>query len=484
MMMKCPNCSAEVEFIEGESEICCECGKELKPAETPAEKNEKQVAKVDFFDMLNSIRRKKKETENEWDLSAKSKEMADNIDSAELGESPKSECKHLKVEFNRNVFFLSGSEAIISLKMTPLDSNLQKLLLFMETLRDGSNTRREIVVREVLRKDRTFYVQIPFNPGKSFGRILQTFYVGCKVNNKFSYYQFALEHKVYDSNQSGSSLFQQLVINQQISASEAADVHYRDSVGEALKEMNNKHLSVNEMIDKLNDLPPDYRQQLLTATTWSPEEILVRGNLFPAEKLLLEYNGKKIFLFNKSKIFLGRTREKSDLLVRCGGGSMSPREYPNSTVSGLHAVIEYHADKVTLQDHSSYGTYVNEKKIAGENFILPENGIVEFGDIHWKMSIQQCGMRLAHNICQTCPGNKVKSLTFKRKDHEPEYYLFVWQCCELGLIIEELANWTIFTRNGYFFIRTPEQEFYHLRPSPDPIRAKEQTITIKYFQQD
>lgn len=483
--MKCPNCSADVEYIEGDCEICSECGNELKAAETPASANTGNLfANIDFASIFDTHASSEKvSVDEDWDLSDRSKEIADNIEKMDFDEAPKSACTHLKVEYNHNLFFLVGSTSVIKLKLTPLNNKLQDLLIFMESERDENHARRQIPVRELLQKDRTFFLQVPFRPEDTTGRLFLVFYIGCKIDGTFTYYQFSVEHKVYDSRQSGSALCNQITINQEFTSNHAADINYRDSIGDALKKMAEKTLSVNELIDRLNDLPPKYKLQLLAPTTWRPEDVLIKGNLYPTDKLLLEYNGKQFFLLNKSSIKFGRDPEQVDLLVRCGQGKMGAREYPNSTVSRKHAEILYCDDTIKLFDYSSYGTYINDQKPDSSGIPLELNATVEFGDIHWKMSIQKCNARLPHNICQTCSANKIKSVTFTRTDSEPEYYLLVWQCCELGRTIEDLMDWTIFSRNGCFFIRTPEQDFYHLRPG-QVISSKEKQIKVKYFEQN
>lgn len=497
MKMTCPSCSAEVEYIENDSEICSECGNELKPAAPADDSKGELFANIDFaaiFGHETAIEEAPAKVTfvneasaqdrpfGDWDLSERSKAIADHIDSMEFDEPRRSACSHLRIEYNHNLFFMTGSKSVVKLKLTPLDSTLQDLLIFMETERDGAHTRRQIPVREVLQKDKTLFLQTPLVPDETFGRIFLTFYVGCKIKGAFTFYQFSVDHRVYDSKQSGNALCSQITINQDFSSSDAADINYRDSIGDALKKMSDKTLTVNEMIDRLNDLPPKYEVQLLSETTWRPEDVLVKGNLYPAEKLLLEYDGKKIFLLNKRSVKFGRDPEQVDLLVRCGGGTLGPREYPNSTVSRKHAEILYCDDAVKLFDYSSYGTYINDRKPDNSGIPLELNATVEFGDIHWKMNIQRCSARLPHNICQTCSACKIKSVTFTRTDSEPEYYLLIWQCCEMGRIIEDLTDWTIFSRNGFFFIRTPEQDFYHLRPG-QTVTSQHKQIKVKYFEQ-
>ena len=79
--MKCPNCSADVEYIEGDCEICSECGNELKAAETPASANTGNLfANIDFDNIFKrNASTEKVSVDEDWDLSDRSKEIADNI---------------------------------------------------------------------------------------------------------------------------------------------------------------------------------------------------------------------------------------------------------------------------------------------------------------------------------------------------------------------------------------------------------------------
>ncbi len=503
MIIKCPNCSSEVEFVEGECEFCPECGSDLTNQQTPdipeqetahngkteAEKTSPDQDPMEVLKKLTELQNALKSRQNtrpndgnDWNLSEKSKKYAENIDSMDVFSTSSSECHYVKVEYNHNLHFLTGSQAVIQLRLTPLDDQLKELLVFMETTRNGDHTRRQIPVQQVLKKGRPFTMQIPFQPENTFGKAFFVFYIGCKIGKTFKYYQFSVNHTVYDSKQSGNAIITDITINQEFNAQHAADINYRDHFGEAVKKLADKNLTVNELIDRLNKMPPNFREQELVETTWKPEDILVKGNLYRTDKLILEFEGKSLLLFNKENVVFGRDRENVDLIVRCGQGKLGQKEYPNSTVSRKHAEILYCDDTVKLFDHSTYGTYINGKKPDSAGIPLDLTADIEFGDICWTMNIQQCAGRLAHNICQTCAANKVKSVTFKRNDKEPEYYLLIWQCCELGRLIADLTDWTIFTRNDSFFIRTPDQDFHYLRPG-HPITYKNKTVNVKFFEQ-
>ena len=483
--IKCPQCGTAAEYVPGEAEICPECGAELKPQESadrqdllsPADMAE-LLAKVANADHLFSG------SPEEDTLAERSKRLAEEIDSGTEKTSATSN-PYLEVEYNKNLFFVNGSSSVIRLRLTPRSNVLRGVMLFMETPdADGKKIRREIPVTELLQSGVPVEARLSYRPEKVSGQLAFDFYIGCALETGVTYSQFTVEHKIYDPEQSGAAVAQQIVINQDIKASEAGDVNVRDNIGDALRSMGEKVPSVHELIDRLNDLPPRFVRQELRDTTWRPETMLICGNPYPADRLLLEWNGKRILLFSKKHLKLGRSPEQCDLVVRSSeGGTLGPRDYPNNTVSRVHAEILYGGDHVMLFDKSSYGTFIGGRRPDTAGLPIPDSALVEFGDIHWQMELQQCRMRQSHTICQTCTASRIKSMTFTRKDREPEYYLLVWQCCELGLVIPELSDWTVFHRNDTFFIRTPEQNFSYLRPG-GTFTVNGQTIKVNYFQQN
>lgn len=488
MPMQCPNCKKTVEYIPGESEICPECGTELALSAAPPPQNANAFAGYDFADVFSRMKAA------EPDLAERTKKMADQIEQEKFDPDEKSECPYLDLEYNRNLFFLSGSESIIKLRLTPRDSRLSHILIFMETRRADGNTRRQIPVEEHLRKDRPVHLQTSYRPEQTSGRIAFTFYIGCKVDETLCYYQFSVDHPVFDPELLVTSGNPQVIINtsymnsgsgsidNSICASGAADVHYRNVVADLGRQLG-RMPSAHELLDQQSKQPEIFQPQTLIATTWRPENILIKGMPYTTDRLMLEWNEYSILLFGKSSVKFGRDPETVDLLVRVGGGKIGPRDYPNSTVSRLHAEVVYCGDSVNFFDRSSYGTYINGRRPDSAGIRIPDKAVMEFGDIHWQMNLQNCLSRAPHSICQTCQANKIKSMTFKRTDEEKESYLLVWQCCELGLVFEELADWSVFYRNGAFFIRTPSQEFYHLRPGQS-LEFNGQKIKVRYFKQN
>lgn len=499
--MKCPHCNSEVEYIPGESELCSECGGELRqevsePAKEPSsdaftgfdwaaaltkikEKSPTPEVELQASKLCSSVRNSVA-SDQEWNLSARAKMFAEAPDSEDCSRFNSGECPYLQLEYNKNIFFISGSESVIKLRITPLSGELNNLLIFMTSRIADNDFRIQIPVTEVIRKDRPVVVRVPFNPEKCSGYISITFYIGCQIGSKITYFQFSVEHKVYDPNQTSASIGSQIVINQKFEAQHAADINYRSNLGDAIRELAEKNISSNELIDRLNNMPPDYRKHPLSESVWRPENFLVSGDLYHTEKLVLEWNGYSLFLVGKKDVLFGRDPEQVDIVVRVGGGRISPREYPNATVSRKHAQLIYCEDAVKIFDHSSYGTYIDGRKPDNAGIPVKENALVEFGDIHWMMNTQKCEMRSVRNICQTCPANAVKSMTFTRQDDEKECYLLIWQCCELGKLFPELADWNVFYRDRSFFIRTPDQKFFYLRPGHS-IESNNQRINVTYF---
>ena len=114
----------------------------------------------------------------------------------------------------------------------------------------------------------------------------------------------------------------------------------------------------------------------------------------------------------------------------------------------------------------------------------PSDDLVEFGDIHWKMQLQECkgSAGLGPKMCKTCLRKKVKSLAFSGYPEDKEYYLLVWQCCELGMVVPQLAGWKLFFRNGTFIAGMPDGRRVFLSPGKR-IECNGEIIEVVYFKQ-
>ncbi len=498
--MKCPKCKAKVEFIAGESEFCVQCGADLTAVDQAAagqkesdsaEVAEKIPANVDFSKVLKSIYAPGQEASPQIHVVTPVVQVApasvqpviirhesavpvveDELGSADcVADIPagnSGDCCCLEVAYNRQIFFLSGSTTVIKLRLTPQISELKSVLLFMETQINGKAVRRQIpvTVRDFARF-RSFPVQLPFSADDISGSISLSFYIGCNTGKNMNYYEFHVEHPVYNPSLSSAQIASQ--VNMEIHAAGAADVNIKDALSNICKNDPTPH----ELIQKLNQLTPNFVRQELFASNWRPDKI---SNSYSTEKLMLVWKDMRILLNSKKNVFFGRDMLKSDFVVK---GS-DPGE--NATVSRVHGEIAYAGDVVRFINHSSMGSWINDRKVDDGGVQLPDSSRVEFGDITWSMIIQRCQRRGSENICQSCVGNKIKSVIVKRHDDKKECYLLVWQCCELGRFIPDLEGWEIFARDGAFFIRTPEGNLSNLRPGM-PVSCGGTNIEVRYFPQ-
>ncbi len=480
MLVKCPHCGADAEYIHGESDMCPECGAELKPPE-----KKDLFSGLDMSELLSKVANADRAINSQTgsdSLADRSKRLAEELES-DSGQPDSHSNPFLEIEYNRNLFFVRGSSSVMRLRLTPRSNLLRSVILFMETESSGGKRiRREIPVTELLQNGVPVEVRLSYCPEEVSGRMAFDFYLGCNLEAETKYYQFSAEHKIYDPEQSSASVGQQIIINQEIKASEAGDVNYRDNIGDAIRDMSSRAPTVYELIDRLNDLPPVFVRQELRSTTWRPEEALIGGHPYPGDGMVLEWKDKRLLLFGKKHLKLGRSPELCDMVVRTtAGGRIGPQDYPNNTVSRVHAEIQYNGDSVRIFDRSTYGLFINGLRPDEAGMPIPESATAEFGDIYMQMNLQYCRMRQSHTICQTCVANRIKSMTLTYKGHESEYCLLVWVCCELGRVIPELADWTVFFRNNSFFIRTPEQNFYYLRPG-SAFTINQNTIKVSCFQ--
>ncbi len=547
MQTKCPQCGCDAEYIPEESTFCSECGAPLippAPAEVPVSHDDPAVPSGTPHDspaVPPAVHDIPAPAPDVWDIPAPAPDVQDIIPSpapanecgysglgngfggmtdtpgmsnktnsinrkldgiddildkhtSPLDDKPRptpkpsveSSCAELDVDYNKNLFFLSGSESVIDFRLTPRTANLKNVLIFMEIPHNGKCTCYRIPVTEVLCLGERIEIKYSYRPENVSGSLVLTFYIGCRTDDSLKYYKYSVVHKVYDPTQSAASVAQHIVINAPttIKASEAGEVNFKSNIEDAIRDLGPAP-SLSSLIDRLNDLPPIYEIQKLTGTNWRPPDIIFVSPdlIYPAEKLLLEWNGYSMFVLGKESVVFGRDPDQVDLVVRSGGGKLPPTDYPNRTVSRKHATIQYRGDSVLLSDTSSYGTYINGRKPSSEGIPIGDKATVEFGDIHWQMNMQRCSCDFRLVECINCPAKTIKSVTFKRMDKEKECYLLVWQGCELGLVFPELADWTLFYRNGTYFIRTPRQKFFYLRPGYE-IEANGQKIKVSYFQQN
>ena len=392
-----------------------------------------------------------------WDLSAKSREMAEQL-GAYQPLQPTVSCEHLKVEYRENLYFLAGAQIPFELQITPLCAEVQGVFVwFSPQIVGQQNVVHDIPVNVQIETNRSIRLQIPYIPGnKVFGIVPFHFYFGCVLKHGMKYYQMTVNHQVFRRNQSVKSVVNQI----KIEASQAGTINA--GLNDLMRSVNPR--TANELLEQLNKSARHLTVQKLEETRWRPEHGSVQGNLHECDRLTLSIGGHLYQIIGKNGVKLGRDSEQVDLIIADMLSAASQKEHPNNTVSRVCAEILYCGENVLFFDRSRHGTFINGIKPRSEGIPVANEAVIEFGDIHWRMVIQHCEGKPAEPICKACLGHGVKSLTFVREDRVPESYLLVWECCELGRLDQRLAGFRVYRRNGGFFLRTPDGLFQYLAP--------------------
>ena len=387
---------------------------------------------------------------------------------------PVSECPYLDVAYNRNLFLLRNASAVMNLRLTP-KIDKPELSIFLVKERNGVRSRREIDIQKIFKKGKQTILDIPLSPGNIYGTLMISIYIGVKIKGKFEYYSASISPAVYDSQQTSANL--NLTIENTINASGAADVNYQAGISSILEDLKKSNASVNDMISRLNELPPKYQDLILEETRWCPEDYLIHGSRYQGNKLRLKWKEHSLVLFGMKSMELGRNRKKVNLVIRTTDDKL------NQTVSRHHATVSADKNAAYITDVSSSGTWLNGKKLGASDRqeVTTENSVVQFGDVCWNMHMQLCEPS-CRNVCQSCDKDKVKCLTFDRRDGVKEKYLMICQCCDLGRVLPELENWDVFFRDGSFFIRDPHGDFFHLSPG-STVEASGQKIGVTIFEE-
>ena len=255
----------------------------------------------------------------------------------------------------------------------------------------------------------------------------------------------------------------------------AHELERRIKTAQANKEILETYLALPGCSD-VSSLLKELKKIGICETLAHPEDYMIHGSRFRGNKLLLKWNDYSFVLLGMKSMKLGRNRNMVDLVIR------TTEKDRNITVSRHHTTISSEQNRVYISDMSSYGTWVNGKKVQNNNReeLTQEDSVVQFGDICWNMHMQLCESG-CKNVCRNCKKEKVKCLTFDRCDGIKEKYLMICQCCDLGRVIPELKNWDIFFRDGSFFIRDLYGECFYLSPG-NPVVTSGQRMDVAAYE--
>ena len=243
-------------------------------------------------------------------------------------------------------------------------------------------------------------------------------------------------------------------------------------------------------IQRINNEPPKYEAISFKETMWRPEDLwCAKGARIPCDALTMKYGDMMIHLCSRNTIRVGRRGSKNDIAINDWRDKEHFDGLPSRTVSQCHGLFSYRRDGVVYEDCSRYGSEVSvgESKMmlhrTESNFskdkpykvrLSRSGGRLSFGGISMDFKIHQCrwcsdGSRYFCDCpddspCQTCSCNRCKALSLHRTDGLPEAFLFVWQCCDLGVVQPELTGYIVYRRNGMFLLETPDHKLMYLCP--------------------
>lgn len=394
-----------------------------------------------------------------WDLAARSREIAESFSHRGSSTPPQDPGNpYIKVEYRKNIFFLAGMQVPFELRITILDPAVKKVSGWFSPQTLGEkNTLYEIPVESRLSTGSAMELFIPYLPPDTLsGMIPFHFYFACQIDGENKFYHMVNRHQVYPRNASSESV----INNISITASEAG------SISSNIKDLLQSRAarSAEDLLDSLNKMSSSFTVEKLEETLWRPENTIAQGRPFQCEKLTMMIKNHHYQIVGKKNVKLGRLPDQNDIAIVDMIQADDLKSYPNSTISRQHAEIHYCGDTVNLFDKSTYGTYINSSKPTDKGIPIPNEAIMEFGDIHWNMEMQHCEICPEAPLCKCCPAEKIKSICFTRRDNVPESYLLVWECCELGYLHSEFSGMTVIRRNGEFILKMPDGKYYHMAP--------------------
>ncbi|MBQ9753261.1 MAG: FHA domain-containing protein [Lentisphaeria bacterium] len=374
---------------------------------------------------------------------------------------------------------MKNAPSALRIKLTPLKEELHNVTLMISYKdSDGHKNFQQIPVEHSLVPDKAVPITWDYIPREITGQVTLDFYVGCYLTHEVNFYRFSTTLPVFDPSGSRDD-FRKVIMN--FNASDVADFNFYGDVKKELDSLAGK--TPNDLIAELHAKPACFVKQDLRRISHDPNitKLIEDSGIYPeiTDKLLLKWKDFKIFLLAAKDIKVGRAAELCDLVVRKKGVPVDVK--PNRTVSRVHGIVHYLGDHVAFEDKSSYGSWINNQRVE-KKMTFPAAGKIEFGDIHWKMNLQYCNGASLHPMCGFCPRKKIKSLTFTRCDGDKELYFFIWQGCDLGKVIPELAGWKVYHRDNTFIISDPNDKIDFLRPGVT-LDRKGQKIEVNFFSQ-
>jgi hypothetical protein len=301
-------------------------------------------------------------------------------------------------------------------------------------------------------------------------------------------------HRIYLMTEKAQEVVQNAIqtLNVNISTGHAADV----TIGKLLDRYSalseDKGLSVNDLIDALNRLPPAYLSLKLyevppdvgpPPTEWPPP-----GLPWPPPKeavvnrLTLQYGERLVHLLSLNEMQLGKNK-LCDVKTRLFTDDGQAPRVLNGAISRYHCRIVLEQSECRLIDggkprppevgeykSSAGGTFVNGTRVPNPGHVVlkPEEEVLltlagqnAAGEGVFAMAacFRRCRRlpsgQCARSTSASCGApNPPCSLELRRQDNVPEAFLNLWGHATLAAAGQELAGFRVWVYEGAFFFRS------------------------------
>ncbi len=384
---------------------------------------------------------------------------------------------YLKVEFNYNVFAVSGFSSVIQLRLTPLKEELEDVEVYCQLDENGEMKQAELDIAVNKENGENIPVIFKFTKKEAGGYPAKFFFL-CKTRNGYNRYMFQEVYTVYDSKvkmQPGNLSFH---IENNLDPKHAAEI--RNNV----INIASQGYTVNQLLDQLRKIP-QYGSMRLYVTKREFEKEVVRQQPpispqpHPTQstyRILLRLGNFRLFVLGKSSITLGRVKEDNDLQIQIPG--TPDNKPPNSFVSGTHGVLEITSGwRIRYMDMGRNGTLLNGYPAPRKCFKdLPEDTktMMTFGGVG--------GVELCLTPCMDKQNGNISLVLTHHDNHIRDGYMIVPRSIHLGDVFNGMDGFYLFTHKGFFSLKTPDGMECMLRAGSG-VQFENKTITAEEFVQ-
>ena len=368
------------------------------------------------------------------------------------------------------VFYVGGS-CILEIQVQPEQD--QSILEVHAELRIEIANKSEILPLECKKKGNAFHCHSTWGLSKeddcpTSGQAFVTGHLMCIFKDSIAYYEFEVRHAIIEDKQDAKTIVNSYTLD-------GGSLLKIGGINTAL----GSNASGDNLLKKINDSAPILKEVKVLESDWRPEDAIIDleneySRPDKCEELTLGNDDFSIHIISKDDISIGRLPQNDIILIDWYNNN-AYNQYPTNTVSSKHALLHYDGKEICLEckDEGNVVQIRRQNEVIiikkGEKFYINSSNSTEhslsfsFGLIALSTEIQTCPQKkMRDKMCPNCLANPIRALVLKREDKLPEYFVCVWECCDLGTIHSRLKGFRIYRRNGGFMLLTPHGKLFNL----------------------